>query len=149
MPIKPENKERYPANWNDISAKVREEAGNKCEVCGVSNHAIGNRDAEGEFIPVAGNAMYDCYGQGLDYPSLQMLPYKKAREIVDWNNLHDECGVRYIVIVLTVAHLDHNPENCERSNLKAMCQRCHNRYDREHRNQTRRETKMAGQLELF
>lgn len=35
-------------------------------------------------------------------------------------------------IVLTVAHLNHKPEECEDSNLKAMCQRCHLRYDAEH-----------------
>jgi hypothetical protein len=35
-------------------------------------------------------------------------------------------------VVLTVAHLDHNPENCERSNLRALCQRCHLRYDKAH-----------------
>ncbi len=33
------------------------------------------------------------------------------------------------VVVLTVAHLDHQPWNCADENLKAMCQRCHNRYD--------------------
>lgn len=33
------------------------------------------------------------------------------------------------IVVLTVAHLDHTPENCADDNLKAMCQRCHNRYD--------------------
>lgn len=27
--------------------------------------------------------------------------------------------------VLTVDHLDHNPRNCETSNLMALCQRCH------------------------
>ena len=32
-------------------------------------------------------------------------------------------------VVLTVAHLDHTPENCAADNLKAMCQRCHLRYD--------------------
>jgi 5-methylcytosine-specific restriction endonuclease McrA len=32
-------------------------------------------------------------------------------------------------VVLTVAHLDHDPRNCDPSNLKAWCQRCHNRYD--------------------
>lgn len=31
--------------------------------------------------------------------------------------------------MLTVAHLDHVPENCAPGNLKAMCQRCHNTYD--------------------
>ena len=40
-------------------------------------------------------------------------------------------------IVLTVAHLDHTPENCSLDNLRALCQRCHNRYDAEHRKETR------------
>ena len=35
-------------------------------------------------------------------------------------------------IVLTIAHLgDPSPENCADDNLKAMCQRCHLRYDHE------------------
>jgi hypothetical protein len=50
------------------------------------------------------------------------------------SSLHSETGNK---VVLTVAHLDHQPENCKSGNLKAMCQRCHNRYDREHRNETR------------
>lgn len=32
-------------------------------------------------------------------------------------------------VVLTVAHLNHNPGDCREENLKAMCQRCHLRYD--------------------
>lgn len=36
------------------------------------------------------------------------------------------------IVVLTVAHLDHTPENCADDNLKAMCQRCHLRYDAHH-----------------
>jgi hypothetical protein len=41
--------------------------------------------------------------------------------------------LRIVRIVLTVAHLDHTPENCDPSNLRAWCQRCHNRYDAAHR----------------
>lgn len=40
--------------------------------------------------------------------------------------LHPETGSR---VVLTVAHLDHNPSNCAESNLRAWCQRCHLTYD--------------------
>lgn len=40
-------------------------------------------------------------------------------------------------VVLTVAHLDHNPVNCADENLKAMCQRCHLRYDVEHHRETK------------
>lgn len=32
-------------------------------------------------------------------------------------------------VVLTTAHLDHTPENCDPANLRAYCQRCHLRYD--------------------
>lgn len=35
-------------------------------------------------------------------------------------------------IVLTVAHLNHDPMDCRPDNLKAMCQRCHLRYDAPH-----------------
>jgi hypothetical protein len=31
--------------------------------------------------------------------------------------------------VLTVAHLNHDPQDCRDENLKAFCQRCHLRYD--------------------
>ena len=39
---------------------------------------------------------------------------------------------------LTVSHQDHNPANCERSNLKALCAPCHLRYDAVHHAETRR-----------
>jgi 5-methylcytosine-specific restriction endonuclease McrA len=40
---------------------------------------------------------------------------------------HPETGSK---VVLTVAHLDHDPSHCaDRNNLAALCQRCHNRYD--------------------
>ena len=60
--------------------------------------------------------------------------------------LHDEDNA--IRIVLTVAHLDHNPENCDYNNLKAMCQKCHNNYDAGHRRQTRLKTKNENQMQL-
>jgi hypothetical protein len=43
-------------------------------------------------------------------------------------------------VVLTVAHLDHTPENVEPDNLRAMCQRCHLSYDRDHHAATRAAT---------
>lgn len=49
---------------------------------------------------------------------------------------------RIMRIVLTIAHLDHVPENCgrigDRANLRAWCQRCHLRYDAKHHAQTAR-----------
>ena len=44
-------------------------------------------------------------------------------------------------VVLTVAHLDHNPSNNDFTNLRVWCQRCHNTYDAPHRAETRRKKK--------
>lgn len=53
------------------------------------------------------------------------------------HELHPLTGKK---VVLSVAHLDHNPENSTDDNMRAFCQRCHNRWDREHRNQSIRDT---------
>ena len=37
--------------------------------------------------------------------------------------------VRYVRIVLTVAHIDHNKNNNRFNNLAALCQRCHLKHD--------------------
>jgi len=57
-------------------------------------------------------------------------------------------------IILTVAHLDHNPKNNYLSNLRVLCQRCHLAYDKTHHLSTRRENRRkaklaAGQMELM
>lgn len=53
-------------------------------------------------------------------------------------------------VVLTVAHLNHVPEDCRPENLKAMCQRCHLRYDADHHKRnaaaTRHARKAVGEL---
>lgn len=43
-------------------------------------------------------------------------------------------------VVLTIAHLDHNPTNNDPRNLRALCQKCHNRYDAKHRAANRSHT---------
>lgn len=48
-------------------------------------------------------------------------------------------------VVLTVAHLDHNPQTRDLAKLRAMCQRCHNRYDAKHRASTRRRKRLERQ----
>lgn len=87
--------------------------------------------------------------------------YNKARYPKDWkeirarilkraNNCCELCGVenhtyRYnhktgtnAYIVLTIAHLNHTREDCSDDNLRALCQRCHNQYDAQHRKETRK-----------
>ena len=51
-------------------------------------------------------------------------------------------------IVLTIAHLDHVPENCADENLRAWCQRCHLRYDAEHHKQTAYRTRKNAALTI-
>lgn len=41
-------------------------------------------------------------------------------------------------VILTTAHLDHQPENITDENLRAMCQKCHLNYDKDHHAETRR-----------
>lgn len=47
-------------------------------------------------------------------------------------------------VVLTVAHLNHTPEDCRDENLMAMCQRCHLTYDAKHKADARRARKATN-----
>lgn len=111
MPIRPENRARYPKDWAQISLEVRARAGWRCE----------------------GSPAYpDCRAEhGRPHPATGST------------------------VVLTVAHLDHRPENCgqpgDRTNLKAWCQRCHNTYDLPHRRRgiAARARDRLGVMEMF
>ena len=89
MPIKAENRKRYPADWKAIRQRILARAGNRCE------------------------------GSPGFYPFCR----------VENGKTHHSTGS---IVVLTVAHLDHQPENCSDENLLAMCQRCHLTYDAKH-----------------
>ena len=52
-------------------------------------------------------------------------------------------------VVLTVAHLDHDETSADPSNLRAMCQRCHNTYDIGHRRANIRARRYAEQMVLL
>ena len=50
---------------------------------------------------------------------------------------------------LTVAHLDHVPQNCDRANLKALCAPCHGTYDLKQMGRKRvLKAERAGQLRM-
>ena len=115
MPIKPENKKLYPKNWKEIRQQILERAGHKCEFCGVENHVIGFRLPGGGFVKCANDKTVEFLKK---YPM----------------------GTKLIRIVLTIAHLDHDPTNNNPSNLRALCQRCHLHYDKEHHAETRKKT---------
>src|SRR5690606_14847415 len=94
MPIRPENKDRYPDDWPDISRRIRfDRAEGRCECAG------------------------ECGAPTHSYP---------GRCLAEHGQAHPVTGSR---VVLTVAHLNHTPEDCTDDNLRAMCQACHLSYD--------------------
>lgn len=100
MPIRTENKARYPKDWPDTSRAIRARAGQRCE----------------------GSPTY---------------PTCRAEHGMP----HPVTGSR---VVLTVAHLDHTPENCAPDNLRAWCQRCHLAYDAAHHRRNAAMTRRAS-----
>jgi hypothetical protein len=108
MPIRPENRDRYPADWKDISFRIRfARALGRCECtgqCGTTHATTDDR----------------C----------------EARH----NGPHPRTGSK---VVLTVAHLDHTPENSDDANLLAMCPACHLAYDLDEHKATAARTKAA------
>lgn len=119
----PCNYQNYSPLWKSvIRPDILQRANNCCEVCGVKNYVTGYRYKDGTFIVSEG------IQQDIDY-------------ILDDNKI--------IKIILTIAHLDHDINNNDYANLKAMCQRCHLRYDIEHHKETKRTKKYINQPELF
>ncbi|MER6235917.1 hypothetical protein ABT185_07555 [Streptomyces clavifer] len=107
MPIRPENRGRYPADWPAISRRIRfDRAAGRCECLG----ECGRGTHEGRCPNVHGGKAYGTGSQ----------------------------------VVLTTAHLDHTPENCADTNLRAMCQGCHLHYDADHHRQTAAATRRAA-----
>lgn len=120
MPIRPENRDRYPDDWPEISARVRMEAGDMCEWCGVVNGRMIRRSVARDGAPLYRYSDQSAYEDGYDARNGSVVP-DTGEDTCDWR--------RPTKVILTVAHLDHQPENCARENLKALCQRCHNAYD--------------------
>ena len=52
-------------------------------------------------------------------------------------------------MIVTVAHLDHCPENVDPSNLRAWCQRCHNTYDAPNRARGIKERRRAALARVY
>lgn len=110
MPIRPENRARYPKDWKTaVVPRIRARSGNRCECtgqCGL-DHDGRCKAANGEPHPTTGS-----------------------------------------IVVLTVMHLDHQPENNDDANLLHGCQQCHNRYDMPMRRAGIRERAFADQGKL-
>jgi hypothetical protein len=132
----PMDKKRYPKNWNQIATKVKKKANWCCEKC----HRPCRKPKENRFdfedriesTPWSDD-LYECeYDEELG----SILRSKLTR------------------FTLTVAHLNHIPEDCRPENLKALCSVCHCRYDAVHHVKSRKKNCYAkreavGQLTIF
>lgn len=144
MPIRPENKHRYPKDWKQVRERILKRAGYRCEHpgCSARQYAVGCWHRPG------GGAVQwlGLWGQN-DNPRT----YAEARQVAaeeSFSRFGDEPVPRgeppIIVIVLTIAHLDHTPENCADDNLRALCQRHHLAHDAEHHVATAYRTRKAA-----
>lgn len=114
MPIRPENKARYPKNWtSEIVPAIRARSGNRCECtgqCGVRHETA-----------LSFGARCTARNGELGYWD-ECAVWQRHRPMFDG-------GRKIIKIVLTVMHLNHTPEDCDDANLLHGCQACHLRYD--------------------
>lgn len=124
MPIRPENKARYPKDWKAISLRIRARSNGRCECHGECGRLHHTEDVPARLV---GKEVGRCAAR-----NYQPNPITGTK------------------VIFTVAHLDHTPENCADDNLKAMCQRCHLLLDiKTHmRNaaETRRNRRASGDL---
>jgi len=123
MPIRPEMRDKYHPDWSSISRRIRHErADGRCECQGECGH---DHAKEWDDHQKAFEAAWGC--SDLTDQSDRCLAIN-----------HGPHPITESMVVLTVAHLDHDPTNNDDDNLRAMCQRCHLAYDKEHHKQTRR-----------
>ncbi len=103
----------YPENWEAISHWVRfTRAAGRCECRG----ECGERHGDPGYPP--GHHLHRC----------------RARH----GSAHPTTGSR---VELQTAHLNHVESDCRPRNLRAMCQRCHLRYDRREHDRRKRASK--------
>lgn len=115
VPIRPDLRPLYPADWPQISRWVRfVRAGGRCEHCGRPHGRVVWQLADGRWLDPARGDWRDGQGREASWPDLVELASAGTR-----------CRV-----VLAAAHLDHDPRHNAPTNLAALCQRCHLAHDR-------------------
>lgn len=120
----PMQRHLYPQNWEQIAYQVKQEAEWRCEECG--------RECRRSGEPVTDFVERIQTARVSECPVVAEFLEKPTR------------------FVLTVAHLDHRPENCDLTNLKALCARCHCRYDLSQMARKKAlKLEREGQLNLF
>lgn len=120
MPIRPSERRRYPRDWKQIAADIRKREGDACKWCKAPNGAVIVRKKD---------------------PPTDWLPWDEFDSMVPPEVKERDFRPRMTKVVLTVAHLNHIPEDCRDENLVALCQYCHLRYDVKHHGANARNTR--------
>ena len=133
--------DRYPENWKEIATKVKDEANWTCEECGKPCRKPGV------------NWMLFCIWL-LNQGGRDGWYAESFEDVYNPITEREDIVEKPQRFTLTVAHLDHTPENCDRANLKALCAPCHNKYDAPNRAVNRKRNRQKrlearGQLTLF
>lgn len=121
----PWNRKLYPKNWEEIAYGIKQAAGWKCQECGKECRR-------------PGETLFDLINRqvGGNWRDNAELAWDLTEHPTKW--------------VLTVAHLNHRPEDCRPENLRALCAPCHCRYDLAAMAQKRYlKLEREGQLSLF
>jgi hypothetical protein len=129
-PIRRSERPRYPKDWPAIRARILERADGRCEFLCADGTRCNAPDGE------------------LVFRSRANLEEWRSANGADLGEGDPTC--RGVVIVLTIAHLNHQPEDCRDENLRAGCQLHHLRHDAAQHRQTaawtRRAQKRNGEL---
>lgn len=125
MPIRHEMRHLYPPprEWRELRARILERARHVCECkseCGLGHDGLSCLAPNGATI---WRFRYNDPGAGW------LEAWRPGAEGSPTGDL-DVVDVRFVRVVLTISHRDHNPANNDPENLRALCQRCHLRYDR-------------------
>ncbi len=133
----------YHPKWKLIVRLIRKREGDCCKFCRVANYMVTRIN----------NVTKDFEIHHYNWAQDQFDNQKEAKETADHLNTACADGEgKWIVIVLTIAHLDGNKENNRFTNLAALCQRCHLKHDLGHHIMNRkygRHHDRKHQLKLF
>jgi 5-methylcytosine-specific restriction endonuclease McrA len=130
MPI---DYERYPPDWQERRERILRRDNNRCKECHVQNGLV-YKWFEGKRVKPSAQE-WDMIKSKIRYSH-----YSFSQSV----KLHG-----YSIVVLTIAHLDHDEENWDVTDdrLAALCQKCHLEYDRE--DKRRRQFKKKAVADLF
>lgn len=128
----PMDRAKYASDWDAISRRIRDRAGQKCEWCHAPNGAEIVRSSVTPMHYMLYDEEHDWYTVNGQSVRLSEIPEEFAH-------------LKGIRVVLTVAHLNHDTTDNRDENLAALCQRCHLKYDAVHHARNARRTRLAKQ----